>query len=397
MRILFAAPHRMAFLTGSVNVSVLAAWWLWQLASLHVGAPALPQGDLPPVLLHGPAMLFLIFPPFVFGFLLTVFPRWMGYADLGPKQFGPVALLQAAGAISLHGGLWLGIDRMLLVAGFGLIAAGWTLAILSLSAVVLTNWRDRKPICWHALSALGALNCGLLALLLELAFAATGTFDYWRIGNQIGIYGFLVPIFLTVAHRMVPFFAGNVVKDYARWRPDWLLTVIWLLLGSHLTGDLTGSTDIVLVASSGLALTTGLMAWKWWPRSRAPALLKVLIWGFAWAPLGFVMQALDHVGVPLGRAPMHVMTIGFAGSLLIAMVTRVTQGHSGRPLEMSKLACLAFAGIQLTVIGRTIAALATENGFWLVAGATSFFLGLTPWVIRNSAIYSTPRIDNRAG
>ena len=36
----------------------------------------------------------------------------------------------------------------------------------------------------------------------------------------------------------------------------------------------------------------------------------------------------------LGRAPAHALFIGFFGSLLVAMVTRVTQGHSGRPLVL---------------------------------------------------------------
>ena len=38
-----------------------------------------------------------------------------------------------------------------------------------------------------------------------------------------------------------------------------------------------------------------------------------------------------------GRAPAHALYIGFFGSLLVAMVTRVTQGHSGRPLELDAL------------------------------------------------------------
>ena len=123
MRILFAAPHRLPFLTGSVNLLVLAAWWLWQLAALHAGGTALPQGDLPPVLLHGPAMLFLIFPPFAFGFLLTVFPRWMGFPDLNARDFGPVSALLAAGSVIFQTALWLGSDGALVAGLAARIAA----------------------------------------------------------------------------------------------------------------------------------------------------------------------------------------------------------------------------------------------------------------------------------
>ena len=96
----------------------------------------MPQGDLPAALLHGPMMLYLVFPPFMLGFLLTVFPRWMGQSDLGPRQFGPVAMLQAAGALAAHAGLWSGTDPLLL-AGFGFLHG--------FSAVLASGGTSRSP------------------------------------------------------------------------------------------------------------------------------------------------------------------------------------------------------------------------------------------------------------
>ena len=40
----------------------------------------------------------------------------------------------------------------------------------------------------------------------------------------------------------------------------------------------------------------------------------------------------------LGRAPIHALGIGFFGGMLVAMVTRVTMGHSGRALKMDRAA-----------------------------------------------------------
>lgn len=394
--IVFAAPHRLAFLAGSINLALLAAWWMMQLAVMHAGLPALPQGNLPPALLHGPAMLFLIFPPFVFGFLLTVFPRWMGYADLGPGSFGPVATGLALGSLAVHAGLWSGVDQLVL-AGFLLIVLGWGLGLAVLTRVVLGNLRDRKPACWHAISVLAALGLGLIALLLSAIFVADADAASWRLGNQIGIFGFLLPVFLTVSHRMVPFFAGNVIQDYARWRPDWLLAVLWIFLLARLGGDIAALMPLSVAGSLGLAVTTGVMAWKWWPRAASPGLLKVLIWGFAWAPAGFMLSIADQAGLPLGLAPVHAILIGFCGSMLIAMVTRVTQGHSGGALEMTGVAWLAFVAVQLAVGARIGAAMASENGALLVIAAGVFLLGLLPWTVRNAMIYLRARVDGRAG
>ena len=396
LAIVFAAPHRLLFLTGSVNLGLIAAWWLVQLTALRFGGPHLPQGDLPAALLHAPVMLFVIFPPFMLGFLLTVFPRWMGQSDLGPRAFGPVAVLQAAGALAVHAGLWSGA-AVLVLAGFGFAAASWALAIRVLGRIAVMHWRAGKPVNWHAVSALAALLCGLLALSMSTWSLGTADGELWRFGKQIGICGFLLPMLLTVAHRMVPFFAGSVVQGYVRWRPDWLLAALWALLGARLAGQAFGQPIIAIPADCGLFALTAAMSWKWWPRAAAPGLLKVLIWGFAWAPVGFALSALAAAGLQLGLAPVHALTIGFAASLLVAMVTRVTQGHSGQPLSMTGPAWLAFVAIQLAAVLRVGAALQFENSVALVAAALVLLCGLLPWLVRNALIYVRKRSDGRPG
>ena len=75
-----------------------------------------------------------------------------------------------------------------------------------------------------------------------------------------------------------------------------------------------------------------------------PPLLRVLFLGFAWLPIAFALIRCAELWFAvsgefvLGRAPAHALFIGFFGSLLVAMVTRVTQGHSGRPLVLGGVA-----------------------------------------------------------
>lgn len=394
--VLLAAPHRLPFLVGSANLVALSAWWLVRLIELQGGPAILPAGVFPPALLHGPAMLFLLFAPFIFGFLLTVFPRWMGYPDLAARSYGPVALLLAAGSGLAQAGLWAAQAR-LFAAGLGLTAMAWAFAVVVLGRVALQARADRKPPCWHAWSALAALLLGLAALLLAAAAIVRGDGAALAATNRIAIHGFLMPVFLTVAHRMVPFFAGNVVTGYQRWRPDWLLGLIWTLLLAVIAGQLGGWPIMVMVGNGGLALASGAMAWKWWPRGAMPGLLAVLLWGLAWAPLGFALSALALLIPGLGRAPDHALLIGCAASLMVAMVTRVTHGHSGRELAMSRAAWLGFAAVQAAAAIRMIAALRGEDGRLLIGGAALFTLGLAPWALRHIAIYLRPRIDGKPG
>lgn len=395
--LLLAAPHRLPFLVGAVQMVALMGWWLLILSGLHFDTAAPGGGIIPPTLLHAPLLLYLFVPPLFFGFLLTVFPRWMGYPDLDKASYAPVGIGYAAAALVSWAGLALGND-MVLTAAFllALLSSLWGSGALLM--VALRERRDGKGPTWHGWSILAAMAFGLAgqaALLVFLANPADA--DALSIANRIGLWAFLIPVFLTVCHRMVPFFAANVVQGYVRWRPDWLLVAFWggtLLL---LAGTLGDYPIVAALGAVALAALTALMAVRWWPRGAAPALLWVLILGFAWAPVGYALAALSHLGVPLGRAPEHALTIGFAGSLIVAMVTRVTQGHSGRPLELPAVGKFAFAGIQAAALARTIAAIRDESGPWLVTSAALFLIALAPWVVRNAAIYLSPRKDGKAG
>ena len=399
--ILFASPHRLPFLAGSVGFAGLALWWLAQLVYILFGElplfPAgMPQTQLPPSLLHGPAMIYLAFAPFIFGFLLTVFPRWMNLPDLASGRYAPVTVPVFLGVILALTGLWNGRDA-LVFGGFALCAVGWLLAVLVLLDLLRRNALAGGARCWHAWSACGALILGLAGLMAALAFLRSGDIGWLTLANRIGLGGFLLPVFLTVAHRMIPFFAGNAVKGYIRWRPDWLLAVLWMLLLARLGGELLPHAGALLAGNAGLALVTALMCWKWWPRGAAPGLLKVLLWGFVWAPAGFVLAVIDVAFAPLGRAPDHALLIGFAASLMIAMVTRVTQGHSGRALQMHAAAWVGFFAVQLAAVSRILAALQFENGILLTIAAAVFAAGLLPWLVRNAAVYLTPRSDGKPG
>jgi uncharacterized protein involved in response to NO len=394
--VLFAAPHRLAFLSGSLGLAAIALWWAVRLGAMHLGWPEPDPGNLPTALLHAPVLLLHVYPAFIFGFLLTVFPRWMGQPDLEPHRFGPVAAGIAAAMAVTVAGLWTGSDGLILI-GFAIFAAAWALGLINMAAVVRANSQSGKPPCWHAISALTALLIGLGSLLLVCAFLIARDPRLLRWGNLLALNGFILPVFLTVAHRMVPFFAGSVVQDYQRWRPDWLLAVLWVLLSLRVGGELALLPLLSGAAAFALAVCTGLMAWRWWPRSPAPGLLRVLIWGFAWAPAGFALAALASFGLPLGLAPTHALALGFAASLLVAMVTRVTLGHSGRPLAMVPLAWLALGTVQMAAVVRIFAALRGEQPTMLVIAAILFAAGILPWLMHNALIYLRPRRDGRSG
>ena len=137
------------------------------------------------------------------------------------------------------------------------------------------------------------------------------------------------------------------------WKPNWLLAVMGAALAAGaldaaaLSLGLTLPIAVHVLLALGLGAAGCLLVWlavRWGlVQSLKIKLLAMLHGGFVWFGLALLLaatshalQALGHAG--LGLAPLHALTLGYLGCTLIAMVTRVASGHSGRPLAVDGIA-----------------------------------------------------------
>jgi uncharacterized protein involved in response to NO len=397
-RWLAAAPHRLLFFVGAVNVLAGMAWWALWLVALRWQWWALPKPPIPAGWGHGLVMGYQVLTPFIFGFLLTVFPRWLALPALTRWHYLPVGLGLLGGQLLTLAGMW--GPAHLLQLGVLFTLAGWTAGLVFLSGLL----RQSRAPDWHARSCVLALALGLAGLLSFAAWLhlpARGLLGFAAL--KIAVIGFLMPVFVTVAHRMLPFFAGGVMPGYRAWRPLWLLAAFWVLLLAHLGLELVHAYAWLWLADLPLATLATLMLFRFWPHGPMPGLLRVLFLALCWLPMAFALYAAQSVVMAasgefvLGRAPVHALTVGLFGSLLVAMVTRVTQGHSGRPLAMPAVAWFAFAGVQLAAVVRVGAELAPDGWAWQAWAALVWLLAFAPWVLRHGVIYLTPRADGAPG
>lgn len=390
---LAAAPHRLLFFFGAANVLAGMAWWTGWLGGL------MPQPAVPAGWMHALVMQYQVLPTFIFGFLLTVFPRWMGLREATRWHYLPVGLGLVLGQLLTLAGLVSGSAALLHVGVLNTLV-GWLAAMAVLAGWL---WRDRSG-NWHAISCFAGLTVGLAGLLAFVAYLHTpGEPRLVFAMLKIGTFGLLVPIFSTVAHRMFPFFAGNVVPGYRSWRPMWLLAASWPLWLGHVALELAHLYQWLWLVDLPLLALTALALWRWWPRVAVPPLLRVLFIGYAWLPVALALyaaQSLWFLGTgefALGRAPVHAVSVGFFGSLLVAMVTRVTQGHSGRPLVLGRIPAVAFVGMQVVALMRVGAELAPDPAPWFITAGLAWLLVFLPWVLRSLWILATPRADGRPG
>lgn len=390
------APHRAAFLPGMVFAITLLGGWSLEMSSRLAGGH-LPL-SIPAALAHGFLMLYGIFPFFMTGFILTAGPRWLNVAAPSRASYLAIPALMAAGMALWLAGLALG--PTLAVAGLLSYTLGFAGLVLTFGKLVAASPQaDRR----HAMAVELAFVMGLAGLLAALYWLLSGDVTGWAVMRDLALWGFLLPVFLTVSHRMVPFFSSTVLAGYQAWRPNWLLYA--LLAGSlghgllHIAGVNTLPTDLPLAAL--LAYTSR----RWQLRnSLRVRLLGMLHLAFAWLAIGFVLYAMQDAtaffGHPLlGLAPLHAITTGFFLTMMIAFVTRVSLGHSGRPLEASPGVWRLYLAAHWMALARVLADILPTGltGMLYVLAASGWLITLLCWGRLFIPAYLKRREDGKPG
>lgn len=401
-QLLTAAPHRTFFFAGLLTLLVATAWWGLHIYARQSGAPVFALLVQPaPIWSHAFLMLFAAFPTIFFGFLYTVFPRWMNGPLVSRAEYVGTAALFVAGTLTWLTGTHIGGPLMLV--GCGFIGAALVLALVALFRVLLAS----QAVVAHAVVVLIALCVQLVALAGFAAGIAWGNDFALHFAVRTSLWGGLLPVFFAVCHRMVPFFSMGAVPGYEPWRPTWVLAgVVGLCYARLLLGTASALAWLPLVDAALLVLT----AWcgvRWTSlRSRGNALLWTLYAGYWWLPVAVLLQLVRDGSFvltgewALGRAPVHALGMGFYGSMVVAMVTRVTMGHSGRPLRMDRvtLACFLVLGLGafVRIAGEVLAGPAAVQ--WSLLASVALWLGaLATWFAHVGGIYLAPRIDGRPG
>lgn len=387
---LAAAPHRAAFLPGLIAAILLLATWTLELFMRLRGHSLLRE--ISPLQAHAALMLYGLFPFFMTGFILTAVPRWLNAPS--PARWRnvliPLYLLLGLGCglLALSGTrLWL-----------ALAGASWLLALLLLANTLWSLLRQSQvEDRLHAQAVLAALLMGCAGLIAMLCWLVGDITVAWWWMRNLALWGFLLPVFVAVCHRMLPFFTQSVLQPYQVWRPRWLLLA--------LTG---GSWACAAAAISGLPswppllammVLTGSCLWRWqsW-RSRSVPLLAMLHLAFAWLPLAFLLLALADIGLLSSLAGLHALTVGFFITMLVGFASRVMLGHAGHALQASRglwrLYLLLHAIAALRVLSDLLPGF-SHSGHLLAAA--SLLLALLLWALFGLPLLWRKRVDGKPG
>lgn len=405
-RWLAVAPHRYFFFLGMLGLMTASLWWLAQLWARALGAPLALA--LPPSWVHGWTMANGFLPFFMFGFIFTAGPKWLNVIPPPTRRLIAPGIVAWAGfALALIGAH---LNTAVVAAGTLLVAAGWAALLWQFFRLVRASRLDDQV---HARLVLTFFSVGWLA---HPAFAL-GALDLsvaWvHTAEMLSIWLFIAPVYVTVAHRLIPFFTASVVPFLDAWRPLWLLAAFVGLVLAHgllpiavVFAPSAAIQAVRLAVDVAAAALLFFVAWRWGVvQSLRNRLLAMLHLGFTWLGLAFALYAwnqavvlLDSPQASIGLAPLHALTMGFFGTVLLAMVTRVTAGHGGRTLAADHLTWVLFWVLQIAVLARVLVDAAPAQGVWLTPAAIALWcVAFVTWAARSLPIYLKPRIDGRPG
>lgn len=400
-----AAPHRSLFLVGALQGVFTLLWWTLDLMGRYGVVDNVTVWSMTPIWAHAFLMVYGFFPFFIFGFLFTTFPNWMNGEKIRPRHFLATCLLMAGGVILFYAGLVVG--KTLLAVGIIAMLSGWGIAIMALLRVLINTQAEDKR---HARVASVAFVSGWLGMAAYLAWLLTDHWAFLDFSRQAGIWFFLLPILLTVSHRMIPFFSSRVLENYVIVRPYALL---WLMLAcsvGHGLLQLLGMPQYAWWVDLPLAGCALYLSWAWGLlRSFSVSLLAVLHISFAWLSVSMLLFATQSLmmwlneGGPIwfGLAPLHALGIGYFASMVLGMASRVTIGHSGRPLVLDHSTWLLFLGFQAAVLFRILPDIIPPAAplapmLYSLAGLI-WLVCFTLWASRFAPIYWRPRVDGKPG
>ncbi|WP_105370212.1 NnrS family protein [Neorhizobium huautlense] len=337
--IIFSYGFRPFFLGAAVWAAVAMLLWIASLVGvIEVAA------DYGVVHWHAHEMLFGYASAVLAGFLLTAVPNWTGRLPVSGWPLVFLFLVWAAGRLAL-----------LLSDGLGTIAAilldSAFLPVLLLICVrevaAGKKWKDLKVIA------------GLLALSV-----ANILYHLQVIGGQnpapaikLAISAYVVMI-LIVGGRIIPSFTRNWINkagrtDFPTPYNHFDTAAIVLGVAALAVWVILDEGPIVATAAGTAALAhlIRLHRWRGWTTA-AEMLVAVLHIAYLFVPLGYLAIALAAIDLFDTTATLHMLSVGTVTTMMLAVMTRASRGHTGRVLTASRITTISYGAIVLCAVVR---------------------------------------------
>jgi len=388
--VLFACGFRPFFLLAGFDALVNMIVWL----AAFLDPDLWPARALPAMYWHAHEMLFGFAAAAITGFLLTAVPGWTGRTSYSGAPLISLIALWLAGRIAM---IPLGLLSPLAANAIDLAFFPVMIAVLAPPLVQARKFRNLPFI-------------GILALLFlaDLCFHL-GASGVLAGGEQIGLgiaIDIVMILIVIIGGRIIPAFTKSGLARHGievrlpanRWIDILAIAaIVAILLGDLLMPLSTANGVIALIAS--VAQTIRLVRWHGHRTARDP-LIWVLHLGYAWLATGLLLKAMWLLGAaPFAEKWIHALTVGAFATMILAVMTRASLGHTGRALiaRVNVAACYVFISVSAllrvfapAVFPARYETIVTASALFWIAAFGMFLMIFVP-------ILTNPRPDGRPG
>lgn len=385
---LFAYGFRSQFfLAGMAALLLIPMWAVSFIAGTSLGTV------WPPTLWHAHEMLFGFIACAMAGFMLTAVPSWTGQKGFaGPPLMGLAAVWIAARVLIATSAAWHPIVPALVDLAF--------LPMLALLVMIpLLRSRNRNTPLLAVLGAFWLTDVvfyfGLLRHDTPLALKAVivGIDIALLLVTVIG--GRIVPAFTTSALRAQGL--DTVLQSRAALTLLSILAMVGVIVGdifwpnSRIAGWIAGSAAVLQAMR--------LAQWRTLLTLRQP-IVWILHLAYVWLPVGLALKAAALLGgYAIAAFWLHALTIGALTTMIVAVMTRASLGHTGRPLRVHPLITPAYALLIAATAIRVFGLLLPGMSYPMViaAAATLWTASFLLFIGVYSPILWGPRADGKPG
>ena len=338
---------------------------------------------------HRHEMLFGFAMAIVAGFLLTAGQTWTGQPGVSGKKLMVLAgvwlLARLGWLFGLPLALMIPLDLMFL---FGLTGL-----------MVRMLWVVRQKRNYPIIAVLTLMISANVMVLCGIALSDDGL---QRQGTLAGLW-LVATLMSIIGGRVIPFFTQRGLGHTTAVKPLGWLDVA-LLVGSGL---------IAVFYAAGVALLQNLLLGVLFLAIAAGHLLRLvrwhdaaiwrvpLLWSLHLAMLWLVVAAaglaLWNFGLLDSSSPsLHALSVGSMSGLILAMIARVTLGHTGRSLALPSGIIGAFVLLNLGAASRVfLSGQWPIMGLWLAAICWAVAFALYIW--RYAPMLVSARVDGNPG
>ena len=328
------------------------------------------------------------------GFLLTAVQNWTGQRGVQGNVLAGLFLLWLLGRISL-------LFPDILGAGLTTFA---DLIFLPCVAFILA-----KPIL--AVKQYRNLFFVPLLTIFTLANALMHASIYYpeNISPQYAGYAGVILITLLIsvmAGRVTPMFTANGTQTPKATALPWLdklangsLALLTILLLLHPVIGINNFYIGSILILAGIFQAIRWLRWRPWITLAVPLLwslhlaIKALAFGLILLGLSYFIAEVpsNHI--------WHLLTVGGIGGVILAMISRVSLGHTGRSLQAPKLMSLAFVAMILASVVRSFGpwGLPEKTLLFIDISGALWLLAFGLFVVLYGPMLLKARVDGRPG